>query len=63
MRNSLQAGLKVRIYYPEYVSGKTGVILTQEVECDGSASGYWLVQVLDSDIVVALLPEECALVT
>ncbi|MBD0336309.1 MAG: hypothetical protein ICV62_12530 [Cyanobacteria bacterium Co-bin13] len=60
IRNSLQAGLKVKIYYPDYVSGETGVILTQEVERDGSATGYWLVQVLETDIVVALLPEECA---
>jgi hypothetical protein len=56
-------GLKVSINYPEYVSGETGIILTQEIERDGSATGYWLVQVLNTDIVVALLPEECRVIS
>ena len=63
IRNGLQAGLKVSIKYPEYVSGETGIILTQEIERDGSATGYWLVQVLNTDIVVALLPEECRVIS
>lgn len=33
------------------------------MERDGKTTGYWLVQVVNSDIVVALLPEEWILLS
>lgn len=61
-KNALQVGLKVKIFAPEYVSGETGLVLNPEIERDGRATGYWLVQIVDTDVVVALLPGECELI-
>ncbi|HEY9737348.1 MAG TPA: hypothetical protein V6D06_13740 [Trichocoleus sp.] len=60
---TFEKGLKVKIQYPDYVSGETGVILSPELERDGKTTGYWLVQVIDTDIVVALLPDEWSLLS
>lgn len=57
--NSFQVGLRVKIRYPDYVYGSVGTVLTQEKASDGDPTGYWLVQVIDTDILLALRPEEC----
>ena len=54
----IKPGDKVKILYPEYAAGKTGVVLTKETLEDGAETGYWLVQVEYEDIILALLSQE-----
>lgn len=57
--DSFEVGLRVKIKYPDYAYGSVGTVLTQEKAWDGNLTGYWLVQVIDTDILLALRPEEC----
>ena len=54
----VQQGDRVKILYPDYVVGETGLVLQQEILQDGSKTGYWLVQLENQEMVLALLPEE-----
>lgn len=54
----IKPGDKVQILYPVYAAGKTGVVLEKETLQDGSQTGYWLVQIQDDDMTLALLPKE-----
>ena len=58
----IQAGDRVRILYPKYVAGETGVILQAEILHHYTKSGYWLVQVENQEIIVALLNHEMELI-
>ena len=57
----MQPGDRVQVLYPAYAAGKTGIILEQETLQDGSQTGYWLVQIDDEDMILALLPQEMKL--
>lgn len=54
----IEPGVKVEVLYPAYAAGKTGVVLQQETLNDGSKTGYWLVQIDNEDVILALLPQE-----
>ena len=57
----MQSGDKVHILYPEYAAGAIGIVLEQETLQDGSKTGYWLVQVEDDEMLLALLPQDVKL--
>ncbi|HEY9640414.1 MAG TPA: hypothetical protein V6C57_08020 [Coleofasciculaceae cyanobacterium] len=59
----VQVGAKVRILQPDYVAGKTGIVLTQEILSTGQPSDRWIVQVEHEDgehedIVLSLTPDD-----
>ena len=55
----IEPGVRVKVLYPDYAAGKTGVVLAQETLQDGSTTGYWLVQIDDEDeMILALSPQE-----
>ncbi|MEO0396345.1 MAG: hypothetical protein AAF243_10240 [Cyanobacteria bacterium P01_A01_bin.137] len=58
----MQTGNRVRVLYPAYAAGKTGVVLDQETLQDGSQTGYWLVQIDGEDMMIlALSPQDVEL--
>ena len=58
---AIRSGDRVKILYPEYVAGETGIVLEQETLRDGSKTGYWLVQIEGKEMVLAQLPHEVEL--
>ena len=57
----IKPGDRVQVLYPAYAAGKTGVVLEKETLQDGSQTGYWLVQIEDDNMILALLPKEMRL--
>lgn len=54
----VQQGDRVKILYPEYAAGETGLVLQQEMLQDKSKTEYWLVQIDGQGMILALLPKE-----
>jgi hypothetical protein len=49
-----QVGDRVLILLPEYVAGKVGVIIAEEILSDGEASGNWIIEVATEKLMVSL---------
>jgi hypothetical protein len=49
-----QAGDKVLIISPVYVSGKSGIICGKEVLSNEKPSGRWLVEIASENLVLSL---------
>ena len=58
--NCIQVGKRVNILYPQYGVGRVGAVIAEEEWAD-SQSGYWLVQVEGTEIILALLESEMEL--
>ncbi len=58
----IKSGDRVRVLYPAYAAGETGIVLQPEVLQDGSKTGHWLVQLEGKDIILALLPQEMTVI-
>ena len=56
--NCIQVGERVNILYPKYGVGRAGAVIAQEEESSGLQTGYWLVQVEGTEIILALLENE-----
>ncbi|MEM9006126.1 MAG: hypothetical protein AAGE59_21690 [Cyanobacteria bacterium P01_F01_bin.86] len=59
----ISCGIRVCILYPPYVVNQTGVVIGQEEQGRGVKTGYWLIQVEDQDMILALEPHEFEVVT
>ncbi len=49
-----QAGDKVLIISPVYVSGKSGIVCGEEVFSNEKPSGRWLVEIASENLVLSL---------
>ncbi|MCG8366251.1 MAG: hypothetical protein MJA27_23310, partial [Pseudanabaenales cyanobacterium] len=56
--NCIQVGERVNILYPKYGVGRIGAVIAQEEEPNGLQTGYWLVQVEETEIILALQDHE-----
>ena len=56
--NGIKVGERVHILEPKYGMGQIGSVIAEEEGARGVHTGYWLVQIEETDIILALLENE-----
>ena len=56
--NYIHVGARVHILYSKYGVGRVGSVIAPEEEAAGLQTGYWLVQIEGTELILALLPNE-----
>jgi hypothetical protein len=58
---NIRVGARVQILQPDYVAGRTGIVISPEVLSEVATSERWIIQVEDEtgeDILLSLHPDD-----